>query len=91
LKAEASSSGTQTIVHNEPGLSPHQSWTSAPQACSEPEHKQELNCVSKMDSSKNNFALIMQVLTHNTHYVMLIVPVRPISLCSIGVNPDARP
>jgi len=29
----------------------------------------------------------MLVLTHNTHYAMRIVPVRPISLCSIGVNP----
>jgi len=29
-------------------------------------------------------------LTHNTHYSMRIVPVRSISLCSIGVNPDAR-
>jgi len=29
----------------------------------------------------------MKVLTHNTHYTMPIVPVRPISLCSIGVSP----
>ncbi len=29
----------------------------------------------------------MLVLTHNTHYTMLIVLVRPISLCSIGVSP----
>jgi len=29
----------------------------------------------------------MLVLTHNTHYTMPIVPVRPISLCSIGVSP----
>ena len=28
-KAEASSSGTQPSVHNQPGLSPHQSWTSS--------------------------------------------------------------
>jgi len=29
LKAEASPSGTHTYVHNQPGLSPHQSWTSS--------------------------------------------------------------
>jgi len=29
----------------------------------------------------------MLVLTHNTHYTMPIVSVRPISLCSIRVSP----
>jgi len=40
-------------------------------------------------TSKNNFALIliMKILTHNAHSAMRIVPLRPISLCSIGVSP----